>query len=82
MDTNALIVFLVTGLIAGYLASFVVGGGGLIQYLASGVIGSFVGGYLMKVTGTRFKLVNSFITQVVISTVGAIIVVFVAHLII
>src|SRR4029453_10014725 len=48
MDTRSLIIFLVIGVVAGFLASLVVGGGGLITYLVSGVIGSFVGGYLFS----------------------------------
>ena len=43
MDLRALGIFLAIGLIAGFLASFVVGGGGLIRYLITGVIGAFVG---------------------------------------
>ena len=43
MDTKNIIIALLLGLVAGWLASFVVGGYGLFQYLISGVIGSFVG---------------------------------------
>ena len=48
MDTRSLVIFLVIGLVAGFLASLVVGGGGLITYLISGVIGAFVGGWLFS----------------------------------
>lgn len=48
MDAKALVVFLVIGLVAGLLASIVVGGGGLLYYLVIGVIGSFVGGLLFS----------------------------------
>ena len=41
--TRDLVVFALIGLVAGYLASVVVGGSGLIRYLISGVIGAFVG---------------------------------------
>ena len=49
--TRALLVFAVIGIVAGYFASIVVGGGGLIQYLLSGVIGAFVGGFLLNALG-------------------------------
>ena len=48
MDTHALLVFLVVGLVAGFLASLIVGGGGLVRYLVTGVIGAFVGGFLFR----------------------------------
>jgi uncharacterized membrane protein YeaQ/YmgE (transglycosylase-associated protein family) len=47
-NTRALLVFALVGIVAGFLASIVVGGGGLLQYLISGVIGAFVGGYLPR----------------------------------
>ena len=37
--TRDLVVFALIGLVAGYLASVLVGGSGLIRYLVSGVIG-------------------------------------------
>lgn len=47
-NLRSILVFLGIGLVAGFLASLVVGGGGLITYLVSGVIGSFVGGCLFR----------------------------------
>ena len=38
-QTRDLIVFAIIGILAGFLASFVVGGGGLIRYLVTGIIG-------------------------------------------
>ena len=42
-QTRNLIVFALIGLAAGYLASVIVGGSGLIRYLISGVAGAFIG---------------------------------------
>jgi len=50
-QTRDLIVFAIIGIIAGFLASLIVGGGGLIRYLVTGVIGAFVGGYIFKALG-------------------------------
>ena len=80
MDTRSLLIFLAIGLVAGFLASFIVGGGGLVRYLITGVIGAFVGGYLFQALGINIggsPLVN----QIVTSTAGAIVVVLLARLI-
>ena len=75
------VVFLVIGVIAGWLASWIVGGGGLLTYLISGVIGAFVGGYLFSALKINLPIKNIWLSQVVTATVGAIIVVLVARLI-
>ena len=80
MDTRSLLIFLAIGLVAGFLASFIVGGGGMIRYLITGVIGAFVGGFLFQALGINIggsPLVN----QIVTSTAGAIVVVLLARLI-
>lgn len=80
MDNKALIIFLVIGLVAGYLASFIVGGSGLLKYLVSGVLGSFVGGFVLNATGINLGISNKLLSQIVTSTIGAIIVVLLARL--
>jgi uncharacterized membrane protein YeaQ/YmgE (transglycosylase-associated protein family) len=75
------VVFLVIGAIAGWLASWIVGGSGLLTYLLSGVIGAFVGGYLFTALKINLPIRNIWLSQVVTATVGAIIVVIVARLI-
>jgi uncharacterized membrane protein YeaQ/YmgE (transglycosylase-associated protein family) len=79
--TRQLAVFAVMGLIAGFLASIVVGGHGLIQYLISGVIGAFVGGYLLDALGINLGIRNALAAQIVTATIGAIVVVLLARLI-
>ncbi|MCB1797031.1 MAG: GlsB/YeaQ/YmgE family stress response membrane protein, partial [Candidatus Competibacteraceae bacterium] len=69
------------GIVAGFLASIIVGGGGLIQYLLSGVIGAFVGGYLLRLLGVNLGISNPLVSQIVTSTIGAIVVVLVARMI-
>ena len=75
------VVFLVIGIVAGWLASWVVGGGGLLTYLISGVLGAFVGGYLFTVLKVQLPIRNIWLSQIVTATVGAIIVVIIARLI-
>lgn len=80
MDTRSLLIFLAIGLVAGFLASFIVGGGGMVRYLITGVVGAFVGGFLFQALGISIggsPLVN----QIVTSTAGAIVVVLLARLI-
>ena len=79
--TQRLVVFAVIGIVAGFLASFIVGGGGLIQYLLSGVIGAFVGGYVLNAAGVNLGISNPLAAQIATATIGAILVVLAARLI-
>ncbi|KQM34772.1 hypothetical protein ASF03_00395 [Rhizobium sp. Leaf68] len=79
--TEAWVVFLLIGLVAGFLASLIVGGGGLIGCLLSGVIGAFVGGYLFNALGISLGTENALVVQIIHATVGAIIVTLIARLI-
>ena len=80
-NTRQILVFLGIGLIAGVLASVVMGGEGLLRYLIVGVLGAFVGGYLFSALKIELPIKNAFLSQVVTSTVGAILVVIIARLI-
>ncbi|MBR2536341.1 MAG: GlsB/YeaQ/YmgE family stress response membrane protein [Hyphomicrobium sp.] len=79
--TQALLVLAAIGIIAGFLASILVGGGGLVQYLLSGVIGAFVGSYLLNALGVNLGIKNELAAQIVTATIGAIVVVLLARLI-
>ncbi|AYG59073.1 GlsB/YeaQ/YmgE family stress response membrane protein [Rhizobium jaguaris] len=79
IGTEAWIVFLLIGLVAGFLASLVVGGGGLISCLLSGVIGAFVGGFLFNSFGISLGIQNALVVEIIHATVGAIIVVLLAR---
>lgn len=81
-NTRALLVFALVGIVAGFLASIVVGGGGLLQFLVSGVIGAFIGGYLLRALGINLGISNPLASQIVTSTIGAIIVVLLARMIV
>ncbi len=81
MDTRNLVIMLFIGIIAGWLASFVVGGGGLIRYLITGLIGSFAGGFLFSYFGISLGIHNMIVREIVVATIGAILVVLAARLI-
>lgn len=75
MDTQALIVMAVIGIIAGWLASLLLGGsGGLIRYLITGLLGAFVGGFAMNAAGVNLGIKNPLASQIVTAAIGAIIV--------
>jgi uncharacterized membrane protein YeaQ/YmgE (transglycosylase-associated protein family) len=80
-QTRDLVVFAIIGIIAGFLASLVVGGDGLIRYLITGIIGAFVGGYLFRAQGINLGIRNAFVSEVVTAAIGAIVIVLIARLI-
>ncbi len=47
-DNHIWIIMIINGLIAGWLAGLLLGGGGLIRNLIVGLIGAVVGGYLVN----------------------------------
>ena len=84
MDENVknLLVIAVIGIIAGFLASLILGGGGgLVRYLVTGILGAFVGSYLLKALGVNLGLGNALAEQVATSTIGAIVVMLIARLV-
>lgn len=79
MDKSNLVIALIIGLIAGWLASWIVGGGGLVQYLVSGVLGSFVGSWVLSKTGVSLGIHNEIARDTATATIGAVIVMLIAH---
>jgi uncharacterized membrane protein YeaQ/YmgE (transglycosylase-associated protein family) len=81
MDTRSIIVAIVIGLVAGWLASLFVGGGGLVRYIITGLIGAFVGSYLLSALGINLGIGNPLVSQIITATIGAIVVVLLARLV-
>jgi uncharacterized membrane protein YeaQ/YmgE (transglycosylase-associated protein family) len=82
IETRALVIFLLIGLIAGFIASLLVGGGGgILRYLLTGVIGAFVGGLLFEALNIDLGIRNKVASEIVTASVGAIIVVLLARFI-
>ena len=78
--TRQLILLAAIGLVAGYLASVIIGGSGLVRYLITGVVGSFVGGYVLNALGVNLGIRNELVSQIVTATIGAIVVVILARI--
>ncbi len=72
--------FLIIGIVAGWLAGKIMRGGGfgLIGDLVVGVIGALLGGFLFGLLGLS---ANGLIDSLVTATVGAIVLLFLIHLI-
>ena len=81
MEPKEIGIFLGVGLVAGFLASIILGGGSLIYYLLIGVIGSFVGSMVLSKLNINIATGNELVNKIIIAAIGAIIVVIVARLI-
>ena len=83
MDAQSLIVMLVTGAVAGWLASLVVGGlrWGLVGYIVAGIIGGGVGGWLLGAANVNLKLGHPVADQIATAAIGAIVVIALARII-
>ena len=83
MNPQQLVIWAVIGIVAGWLASvFVGGGGGLVRYLITGLIGAFVGGFVFNMAGWKLNLGNEWVDQIVVAAIGAIIVTILARMLI
>ncbi|MDX2309417.1 MAG: GlsB/YeaQ/YmgE family stress response membrane protein [Hyphomicrobium sp.] len=77
------VIMALNGLVAGWLAGQLLGGGGLIRNLIVGIIGAFIGGALIQAGLLKLPFTTGFPIgdQIVVSTIGAIIVVLLARII-
>ena len=80
-DLIQILIFLGIGLVAGWLAGLVLGGGGLLRNLVAGVIGVFVGGYVLKLANINLPIDNPYLSQIITGAIGAAIVIVIARVI-
>lgn len=81
IDFQTILIWLAIGLAAGWIASRLVGGNGIVRYIIAGLLGSVVGGFLVQAFGLAIPIDNEWIRQILISTAGAIIVILMSRLI-
>ena len=83
MGIGDLVVWLIVGAIAGWLAGMVVKGGGygLIGDIVVGIIGAVIAGYLLPAIGVHISVGNAFITQIIDAFIGAVILLIILRLI-
>ena len=81
LSTQSILVILVVGLIAGWLAGQIVRGGGmgLIADLAVGIVGAFIGSWLLPRIG--LVLGSSLLAAIVNATIGAVLLLLVIRLV-
>ena len=81
MDSHGIIVWLIIGAIAGWLAGTLIKGGGfgLIGDIVVGIIGAFIGGWLAGVLG--ISMGGGLIASIITATVGAIVLILILRLI-
>ena len=76
MNVETLIVWVIVGAIAGWLASIVMktnGQQGLIQDIMVGVIGGVIGGFLFNTFGVGGAVTGLNVTSIVVAFIGAVV---------
>ena len=75
MDIQSLIIWLVIGAVAGWLAGIVVTGFGLglIGNIVVGIVGSFIAGWLLPKIGVKSIVKNEIVDQIIFAFIGAVI---------
>ena len=73
MGIESILVFLIVGAIAGWLAGLIVSGFGfgLVGNIVVGIVGAFIAGYLFPAIGV--SLGSGIIAAIIHSTIGAVI---------
>jgi len=81
MDAQGIIVWLIIGAIAGWLAGTLLRGGGfgLVGDIIVGIIGAVLGGWLAGVLGLH--LASGLIAAIITATVGAIVLILIVRVI-
>ena len=75
MDIQSLIIWLVIGAVAGWLAGVVVTGFGLglIGNIVVGIVGSLIAGWLLPKIGVKSIVNNQIVDQIIFAFIGAVI---------
>lgn len=76
----SIIVWLLLGLIAGFIASKIVNksGSGLVLDIALGIVGAMVGGFLVSIIGAE-PVTGLNIYSIIVAVIGAIVVLWIYH---
>lgn len=75
-----ILTWLIVGLVAGVLASLVVGGVGLVGDIIVGIIGAFVGGWIFQQLGVSAPF-GGLAGVIFTAFIGAVVLLFILHLI-
>jgi len=82
MTLEGVLIALIIGAIAGWLAGVIVKGGGfgLIGNIVVGIVGALVAGWLLPQLGVGFSLGSPLVTSIAYATIGAVIVLLIVSL--
>jgi len=77
---ESILIFLIIGAIAGWLAGLIMRGGGfgLLGNIVVGIVGAFIGGYLLPMLGVHLAGV---LGAIVTAVIGAVVLLFIVGLI-
>lgn len=75
MTVESLVIWIVVGLVAGFLAGNIVKGYGfgLVGNVIVGIVGAFLAGWLLPAIGLSFSIVNPLVTSILYATIGAVV---------
>ena len=75
MPVETLLIWLIVGAVAGWLAGVIVKGGGfgLIGDIVVGIIGAFVGGWLLPKLGVHLGGLTPIVATIASATIGAVV---------
>lgn len=75
MSLETIIIWLIVGAIAGFLAGLIVKGYGfgIIGNIVVGIVGAFLAGWLLPQLGLGFSVGSPLVTSILYATIGAII---------
>ena len=81
MDAQGLLIWLIIGAVAGWLAGTLVKGGGfgLIGDIIVGIIGAFIGGFLAN--ALHISIGSGIISSILTATVGAVLLILLVRLV-
>ncbi len=81
IDTHSLVIWLVVGAVAGWLAGTLVKGGGfgLVGDIVVGIIGAFIGGWLAGVLHVHIG--TGIVASILTATIGAVVLILILRLV-
>ncbi len=83
MEAQSIVIWLLIGAVAGFLAGLIMDGGGygLIGNIIIGILGAVVAGYLFPRLGVSIPITDPLVRSIAVSTTGAVILLFVIGLV-
>lgn len=75
MAIESILIWILVGAVAGFLAGLIVKGYGLglVGNIVVGIVGAFLAGWLLPNLGLSFSLGNPLLTSIAYATIGAVV---------